>query len=228
MVKLPETSKRARIDKTQSTMLAIISIAAVITIFCLMSAKALLSQAAYQRKVVKANQAAVKQLQANVTAAKALVTQYSQVFEGTNPSNIIGGQNTTSPDAVPPNGDNARIVLDALPSKYDFPALISSVSNILTDDKITSPSVTGTDESATIDNNAATNPQPQQIQLTVTGTGTYDNVLAFVQDLERSIRPFDVVSLQLAGPQDSLIFTLTVNTYFQPAKSLNVVTQEVK
>ncbi|HXY17921.1 MAG TPA: hypothetical protein VEH48_00680 [Candidatus Nitrosopolaris sp.] len=228
MVKLPETSKRARIDKTQSTMLAIISIAAVITIFCLMSAKALLSQAAYQRKVVKANQAAVKQLQANVTAAKALVTQYSQVFEGTNPSNIIGGQNTTSPDAVPPNGDNARIVLDALPSKYDFPALISSVSNILTDDKITSPSVTGTDESATIDNNAATNPQPQQIQLTVTGTGTYDNVLAFVQDLERSIRPFDVVSLQLAGPQDSLTFTLTVNTYFQPAKSLNVVTQEVK
>jgi len=228
MVKLPETSKRARIDKTQSTMLAIISIAAVITIFCLMSAKALLSQAAYQRKVVKANQAAVKQLQANVTAAKALVTQYSQVFEGTNTSNIIGGQNTTSPDAVPPNGDNARIVLDALPSKYDFPALISSVSNILTDDKITSPSVTGTDESATIDNNAATNPQPQQIQLTVTGTGTYDNVLAFVQDLERSIRPFDVVSLQLAGPQDSLTFTLTVNTYFQPAKSLNVVTQEVK
>jgi len=228
MVKLPETSKRARIDKTQSTMLAIISIAAVITIFCLMSAKALLSQAAYQRKVVKANQAAVKQLQANVTAAKALVTQYSQVFEGTNPSNIIGGQNTTSPDAVPPNGDNARIVLDALPSKYDFPALISSVSNILTDDKITSPSVTGTDESATIDSSATTNPQPQEIQLTVTGTGTYENVQAFVQDLERSIRPFDVVSLQLAGPQDSLIFTLTVNTYFQPAKSLNVVTQEVK
>ena len=129
---------------------------------------------------------------------------------------------------MPPNGDNARIVLDALPSKYDFPALISSVSNILTDDKITSPSVTGTDESATIDSSATTNPQPQEIQLTVTGTGTYENVQAFVQDLERSIRPFDVVSLQLAGPQDSLIFTLTVNTYFQPAKSLNVVTQEVK
>src|SRR5581483_4664639 len=157
MVKLPDTPKRVQIDKTQSTMLAIIIAATVITIFCLMSAKALLSQAAYQRKVVNADHTAVRQLQTNVTNAKELVNQYNQVFEGDSPSNIIGGQNTTDKSAVPPNGDNARIVLDALPSKYDFPALLSSMTKILSNDNIGGASVTGTDESATINNDSSPN-----------------------------------------------------------------------
>ena len=228
MVKLPDSSKHTMIDKTQSTMLAIITAASVVTIFCLMSSKALLSQAAYQRKVVNANQAAVKQLNANVSAAKELVNQYNQVFEGSSPGNIIGGQNDKSANAIPPNGDNARIVLDALPSKYDFPALLSSISKILTNDGITSPSVTGADDSASISNDASPNPKAQQLQLTVTGTGSYQAVQTFVKDLERSIRPFDVVKLQLAGPQNQLTFTMTVNTYYQPAKSLNIVSKGVK
>lgn len=228
MVKLPDTPKRVQIDKTQSTMLAVITGATIITIFCLMSAKALLAQAAYQRRVVNANHAAVKQLQANVNNAKQLVTQYNQVFEGNSPSNIIGGQNDSSNSAVPPNGDNARIVLDALPSKYDFPALLSSVSKVLNADGITAASVTGTDESATIKDDSGPNPQPQQIQLMVGGTGSYAQVQTFVQDLERSIRPFDVVKLSLSGPQNQLNFAMTLNTYYQPAKTLSIVTKEVK
>lgn len=228
MVKLPDTSKHVQLDKTQSTMLAIITVACVITIFCLMSAKALLGQAAYQRRVVNANQAAVKQLQDNVTAAKQLVNQYNQVFEGSNPVNIIGGKNDKSPSAVPPDGDNARVVLDALPSKYDFPALLSSVSKMLANEQISNPTITGTDESASVGSAASTDPKAQQIQLTVSGTSDYAHVQAFLKDLERSVRPFDVVSLDLAGPQGGLTFNITLNTYYQPAKSLNIVTKEVK
>ena len=228
MAKLPVANKHVQIDRTQSTMLAIIIAASVVTIFCLMSAKALLSQAAYQRRVTNANHAAVKQLQANVTAAKELVTQYNQVFEGTNPSNIIGGKNDKSANAVPPNGDNARIVLDALPSKYDFPALLTSVTKLLVNNGISTAQVTGTDESASINNDASANPKPVQMQLIISGTGSYQSVQNFIKDLERSIRPFDVVSLQISGPQDNLSFSLTVNTYYQPAKTLNIVTKEIK
>jgi hypothetical protein len=227
-VKLSVSNKRAQVIKAQSTVLATIVIATAVTIFCLMSAKALLSQAAYQRKVINANHAASKQLQDNVTAAKMLVTQYNGVFEGGSANNIIGGKNDTSQSAVPPNGDNSRIVLDALPSQYDFPALVSSLSLILNRDNITNQSVNGTDQSATIINAASTNPQPQQIQLTVAGTASVAAVQAFIKDLEHSIRPFDVTKLQLSGPQDQLAFSLSVNTYYQPAKSLSFTTKEIR
>jgi hypothetical protein len=227
-IKLPTSTKHAQINKAQSTMFATITVATVVTIFCLVSAKALLSQAAYQRKVVNANHVAVKQLQTNVTAAKQLDTQYNSVFEsGT--TNIIGGKNDSSSDAVPPNGDNARIVLDALPSRYDFPALVSSLSKLLNADGIGNQSVTGTDQSVTVgSNDAASSPQPVQIQLTVAGTASYGAVQSFIKDLERSIRPFDVTNLQLSGPQGQLTFNLTVNTYYQPAKSLSITTKEIR
>jgi hypothetical protein len=225
-IKLPTSTKHTQINKAQSTMFVTITVASVVTIFCLVSAKALLSQAAYQRNVVNANHVAVKQLQTNVTAAKQLDTQYNSVFEaGT--TNIIGGKNDSSSNAVPPNGDNARIVLDALPSRYDFPALVSSLSKILNADGISSQSVTGTDQSATVGSDAASSPQPVQIQLTVAGTASYSTVQSFIKDLERSIRPFDVTNLQLAGPQNQIIFSLTVNTYYQPAKSLSITTKEI-
>jgi len=227
-VKLASTSKHVQISQTQSAMLATVIAATVVTIFCLVSAKALLSQAAYQRKVVNANHSAVKQLQANVSAAKQLVNQFNNVFEGGSTANIIGGQNTTDPSAQPPNGDNARIVLDALPSQYDFPALVSSVSKILNADGIGNQSVTGTDQSASVSNSAMSTPAPAQIQLTIGGAANYSAVKKFIEDLEHSIRPFDVTNLQLSGPQNQLIFTLTVSTYYQPAKSLTVVTKEVK
>ena len=227
-IKLSVSNKRSQINKAQSNMLATITVASVVTIFCLMSAKALLSQAAYQRKVVNANHTAVKQLQANVTAAQQLVIQYNGVFEGGSPTNIIGGKNDSSPSAVPPNGDNSRIVLDALPSQYDFPALVTSLSKLLNDDGITSQAVTGTDSSATVNNTPVANPTPQQIQVTVSGTADATAVQKFMKDLERSIRPFDVTNVQLSGPQNQLAFNLTVNTYYQPAKSLMVTPKEIK
>ncbi|MGA3150689.1 MAG: hypothetical protein ABSD10_03725 [Candidatus Saccharimonadales bacterium] len=227
MPKLEISSKYKQINKAQSAMLATVTIASVVIIFCLMSAKALLSQAAYQRNVINANHVAVKQLQTNVSAAKQLVNQYNSVFEGSSTTNVIGGKNDTSANAVPPNGDNGRIVLDALPSNYDFPALLSSVSKILSNDGVANSSVGGTDQSATIDNNPTANPQPIQIQLTVAGTSSYSGVQSFIKDLERSIRPFDVTALQLSGPQGQLTFTLTVNSYFQPAKSLSLTTKVI-
>jgi len=227
MPKLEISSKYKQINKAQSAMLATVTIASVVIIFCLMSAKALLSQAAYQRNVINANHVAVKQLQTNVSAAKQLVNQYNSVFEGSSTTNVIGGKNDTSANAVPPNGDNGRIVLDALPSNYDFPALLSSVSKILSNDGVANSSVGGTDQTATIDNNPPANPQPIQIQLTVAGTSSYSGVQSFIKDLERSIRPFDVTALQLSGPQGQLTFTLTVNSYFQPAKSLSLTTKVI-
>jgi type II secretory pathway pseudopilin PulG len=195
-------------------------------IFCLIGSKQLLGLANYQRKVINARNAALKQIEKNIQTVNSLKDRY-QVFDSTNP-NIIGGQNTADTNAQPPNGTNSRIVLDALPSKYDFPALISSVYKIMANDGITSPSISATDQSLSITNLPSGNPQPVAIPLSVSGNGNYSQVLNLIRDLERSIRPFDITNLQLTGSNASMSFTLTATTYYQPGTVVDTTTKEIK
>ncbi len=223
------TTKRGQISEAQSRIMLIVSIATVVTVFCLASSKALLSQAGYQRRLINARHASVKQLEANKTASQTLSDQYSNVFlNPTSATNIIGGKNDKSTSAVPPDGDNARIVLDALPTSYDFAGLISSVANILSKNSIGSPSITGVDQSDTASTSASANPQPIAIKLSIAGQGTYTNVQNVIKDLERSIRPFDISTMQINGTNASMSFTADITTYYQPAKTLDTTTKKVQ
>lgn len=219
--------KHVKIDKAQSSMLGVTMVATIITVFCLVSIKALLAEFRFQAHVISARHAAVKQLQANVQVARQLAGQYNDVFIGSSPTNAIGGKNDPSPNAVPPDGDNGRIVLDGLPATYDFPALLTSLSKLLAQDGIGSPSIGGTDQSQTANNQPSSNPQPSNIDVTISGTGSYSNAQSLIKDLERSIRPFDITKLTLNGSDANMSVSLAVSTYYQPAKTLNLNTKEV-
>ncbi|HEX5395396.1 MAG TPA: hypothetical protein VFW52_03550 [Candidatus Saccharimonadales bacterium] len=220
-------TKGLKSQKAESRLVLIVAAATVISVFCLVSAKTLLGQAMYHKRVIDARHSAVKQLNANVDAANALVQQY-QVFQSGNQTNIIGGKNSTDANLKPPDGDNARIVLDALPSHYDFPALISSVAAILSNNGVKDPSVNGTDDSGTINSSPTAKPEVTTITLDVKGTTNYKSARSLIKDLERSIRPFDVTKVDIEGSDSNMVVTLTVDTYFQPALTLDLTTKEVK
>ncbi len=220
------SGKRLQIDKAQSTTLVVVCVCTAVTIFSLISTKSLLSQAGYHRKELAAKKTALKQINDNVSSANNLATQY-QAFNNTSP-NVLGGKNSTDPASKPPDGTNARIVLDALPSKYDFPALVSSISSIVNSDGIAGPSITGTDQSSTISNAPATTTQPVNIPITVSGTASYASLQNFIHDLERSVRPMDVTNLQMSGSANNISFSVQLTTYFQPAKTLDVSKKEVR
>jgi hypothetical protein len=144
-MKLKTSIKHVQIDHANNTMLYVVAAAAIITVFSLISAKSLLSESAYQHKVLKARNDAIKKLKKNVEQAKTLKQHYD-LFESQNP-NIIGGRGgvdmanaiakgvtngnvtigTQTVALGAQDGDNAKVVLDALPTIYDFPALISSI-----------------------------------------------------------------------------------------------------
>lgn len=222
------SSKKIQLDKAQSSMLVIVTVATVLSVFFLVSAKSLISQAAYQKRLIDARRDAVKQLQENVESANSLIEYYNTVFEGSSPTNLIGGRKDPSPNAAPPNGTNGRIVLNALPSSYDYPALITSISKILRDNGIGSPNISGSDESESISADSQPKPSPQEIELIIGGSGNYSSIQKLVKDVERSIRPFDVTSLQLRGSDTQMFITMNTKTYFQPAKSLNIGNKEIK
>src|SRR3990167_10386880 len=112
-------NKRLKTDGSETRVVLIVAVAAIVTVFCLVSRKTLFSQASYNKRVLDARRDALTQLNENITAADKLVDQY-QIFQTGSPTNIIGGKNSTDPGLTPPDGDNARLFLPPLPSKYDF------------------------------------------------------------------------------------------------------------
>ena len=126
MANNPLSSKRLQIDKANASMVAFLAVAAFIAVFSLVASKALLSQRSYQSRVIAEKKKALTQLKTNNQAATELVAAYKSFVAA--PENIIAGSASGSGDR---DGDNAKIVLDALPSKYDFPALVTSIEKIL-------------------------------------------------------------------------------------------------
>ena len=226
-MKIVFPKKRLQIDKTQSRMLLVIALSTVISVFCLVSAKALLARATYQNRVINAQHVAIKQIEQNIKNANTLVTQYNDVFVGTNPTNIIGGKNDPSSNSLPPDGDNGRIVLDALPVSYDFPALLTSVSKILTNNSIGGPAIGGSDQSSAVNNKPSAHPSSAKIDLSISGSGSYRSAQTLIKDFERSIRPFDITKLSLSGSESNLAVSVGLSTYYQSAKSLMVGSKEI-
>ena len=193
-------------------------------IFSLVAARTLWNQAIYQGKVISAKTDAKKQLQADVKIANTLHDSYSAFVGAT--TNIIGG---TSVGVTSRDGDNAKIILDALPSKYDFPALATNLETLVQDQQIELVSINGIDDEVVQSaNNTSSDPQAVEIPFQLSATGDYTKTQALIGALERSIRPIAIRSLDVSGAQGKLTTTISAVTYYQPAKSLNTRTKVVK
>jgi Tfp pilus assembly protein PilO len=220
MADTPFSTKRVQISKANTTMVVAVAVASFIVVTSLMFSKALMSQRAYQSRVIKAQKEALNQLKENIGNVDSLKSQYQAFVD--QPENIIGGSSTGTGER---DGDNARIVLDALPSKYDFPALATSLEKLLATG-LTVSAISGSDDEIAQSQNTET--KPVEVPYTIAVAGTYPAVQNFIGTLDKSIRPMHLKTLTLAGEDDKLTASITAVTYYQPAKTLNIETKEVK
>lgn len=212
------SAKRLMIDQANAKIVAYVSIAAFIVVFSLVATKTLISQASYQNRVIGKKRAAVTQLKSDIAATSQLKTAYD-AFTGTS-QNVLGGN---SDGGGPKDGDNAKIVLDALPSSYDFPGLTTSLEALLNGQGVTISSISGTDdEVAQSTNQSSVSPQPVPIPFSISVQGDYAGIQNVINAFQNSIRPIEVQTLNLTGNQNKLTLTVTAQTYYQPAKSLNI------
>lgn len=218
------SAKRVMIDKANARIVAYVSIAAFILVFSLVATKTLISQGAYQNRVISVKRKAVNQLKSDITATTQLKTAYD-AFNST-AQNVLGG----NPDGIGArDGSNAKIVLDALPSSYDFPGLTTSLETLLGDQKVKITSIAGTDdEVAQSSNQSSATPQPVPIPFTTVTEGNYQDAQNVVNAYQHSIRPMQLQKLDLSGGSGNLTLTVTAQTFYQPAKSLNIKKQVVK
>lgn len=224
MARTPSSTKRSLISEANSRIVVSTAIAAFVVIFSLVACKALASQASYQNRVISEKKKALSQLESDLNARDSLVASY-KAFVGTN-ENVLGGNPNGTGDN---DGDNAKIVLDALPSKYDFPALTTSLEKMITAQKLTIGNIAGTDdEIAQQAKQSATTPAPISMPFQVQVTGSYGNVQSLVGAFEHSIRPFDIQSMDLSGSESSMSLSIKAQTFYQPEKSLKITTEVVK
>jgi Tfp pilus assembly protein PilO len=200
--------KHLEIDKANSSILLAAAITSAIVIFSIIAARTLLVQRSYQSKVIGLRDKANKQLEKNIKAATPLVASY-QTFEDATES-VIG-----TPDK------NSKIILDALPSKYDFPALATSLEGVIISSGLRINSITGTDNEASAEQDSIS-PKAIGIPFQIASAGNYANAKILVLNLERSIRPIKISALTLSGDTSNLNVEVQAETYYQPEKKLGI------
>ncbi|HSX27278.1 MAG TPA: hypothetical protein VLG25_00680 [Patescibacteria group bacterium] len=225
MAKLGISVKRLQINKATANIVLIISAASFVTIFSLFASKALLSQRSYQSRVIKEKTKARNSLSDNLKASEQLVESYKQ-FVAQDP-NILASKVDGTGDN---EGDNAKIVLDALPSKYDFPALATSLEKILKKYNYADPNISGTDD--TLNQQAQTaGPVPVAVAMPfqIEVNSSYEAAANLFGILERSIRPIQVNTLSFTASDSGTIHvTIAASTYYQPEKNLKIDFKDVK
>lgn len=217
MAKHEISTKRVAISKANAQLVLIVAVASFVTVFCLIASKAVLSQNQYNARVVTAKEKAQNQLQDNIEAFDKLEKSYTSF--NTTSTNVIGGIASGTADK---DGPNSKIILNALPSTYDFPALTSSVEKILSDRGLKVSSITGTDDQVNQQGNTSSiNPTVTEIPFSFTVTGAnYQAVNDLFKAMQSSIRPFVVDKLDVSGSANDMTVTVDAHTFYQPAQNL--------
>lgn len=209
------SEKRAQIEQNNTFMFVVLGIAAAILSFTIASSISLSSRLRYQSRVINERVKAEKQLSGN----KSAVTSLKSAFENFD----------SAPESVLGNSDkNSKIVLDALPSKYDFPAVASSIEKLVSlTEGVSLRSINGVDQEAVAEQTSI-NPKPIEIPLSITGTASYENIQKLILSLQLSIRPFKVINLNLDGNQESMTFDMDLITYYMPEKNIEIILKEIQ
>ena len=200
--------KHLQIDKANSSVLVAAAITCAVVVFSIVASQSLFTQMKYQRKVIGLRDKANNQLEKNIKASAPLVAAY-QTFEDATES-VIGTADK-----------NSKIVLDALPSKYDFPALATSLEGVIATTGLKIDSITGTDNEVTAEQDSL-NPKPIEVPFEISATGNYLSANQLILNLERSIRPIKISTLTLSGDTNKLKVDVKAITYYQPAKKLGI------
>jgi len=222
MAKARVSQKRTQVDKANTRMVITVGIAAFIVVFSLVASHALWARMSHQAQVISEKEKARNQLEVNIETVDELQVAY-KAFTETN-DNVIGGNPQGQGDR---DGNNAKIVLDALPSKYDFPGLTTSLEKVIKANGSDINSISGTDDEIAQSGDQADG-GPVEVPFELSAAGTYQSTQDLLVLLQRSIRPIQIQTLDLSGTNSELVMALTAVSYYQPERTLEIQTKVVK
>jgi hypothetical protein len=172
------------------------------------AANSLGRQAILYTKVIAGKQQAKWDLDTKVKNAQQLVQNYSN----------LGSKRTVLEDTLPITPDFPQIVTIA-----DSMAAASGVKVKEVSPPLASFTPTGLTQTASTPSDGA-----QEFEFGVDITGSYARIQDFLQNIELSVRPMQVVSADFKGADGALQVSLKIKTFYQEAVSLDDKTKVVK
>lgn len=218
------SAKRISIDKTNASLIVIVSVTAFVVVFCIVATRALYSQLTYQSRVITEKKKTLKTVEENIAQVEQLNIAYKAFSESS--TNVIGGNPKGTGDR---DGENPRIILDALPSKYDFPALTTSLDKLVKSGGFSLVAVNGIDDEVNQSaNQSAVAPVAVDMPFTLESNVAPSDGKRFLELFERSIRPIQMQKLVITSQESNLKVEMTAKTYYQPEKKMNFTEEVVK
>ena len=210
------STKHIKIKKASSTVFAAVAVASIVISFSIVFLNILWQTSQYNSRVHSAQESVRDTLNANLDTVEDLQSSFANLEVG---APLVPNQ--------PADKKNSEVILDALPSKFDYPALVSSINNLAENTDVSLSSFAGNDlgEQAVQKTNK---PTTVEIPLTVGVEGSYDSVKKFLKGIEDSIRPFEIETIDISGTDSLLRVNVSLNTYYQPAFDLELTSQEVQ
>ena len=214
--RLTGLGKRRQIKKASKAMFVWVAFAAMLVSFAIVALQFFAQQWIFNNKVLAAKYKANDNLSKSLRATDDLKSNINALV--------------ADPDlALTRNSDtesNLQVILDALPTKADVAATATSIQQeIAQGSGVTLESVTPPTEPDSSDTSVT---GAQQLQFSLVASGTYQQIQTFLKNLEKTIRPMNIVSLDVSGDDASLRATITLNTYYQPLTTVTVKKQGVK
>ena len=194
-----------KLDKTKSRVVTHLAIATFLLVFGLLASKKLLSLYVYQGRVIDTQKTSIANIISDQKVADNVVTAYKSFVN--QPINIIGGTSTGTGST---SGNNAKIILDALPQTYDFPATIASMQQLISVPGLIINSLTGTDDISA----AVQSAQPTPIPISFSVSGPYATIQTLFNTLNKSVSPIDILSVQISGTDAYLTAAFSAQTYY--------------
>lgn len=216
--------KRIAVEKNNARLILTVSITVFVVVFCLVAVKNLYSQMTYQSRVITKKEVTLKQVNTNKKEVESLNRAYQEFSSDV--TNAIGGSPTGTGDR---DGENAKIILDALPSKYDYPGLITSLNKLVSNGGFKVSSIQGSDDELNqAQNTSSSSPTPVEMPFSLEASINPTEGKKFMQLFEKSIRPIVVTKIAIQGKEDSIEIIVDAKTYFQPEKKLNITEEVVR
>lgn len=204
------STKHTQIRQASTQTFITVALASVLVSMALVMLNILWGTAQFNMRVHEKQEIARDALEANIAAVGPLTESFERLEIG---SDLIPNQ--------PGDKNNSEVILDALPSRYDFPELAASLNNLAEVSTVQLKSFRGTDlGSDAIQSSPA--PFAESIPFSVEVEGSYQGVTKFLSNLEKSIRPMKVLSVGMSGTDSKLTANINIETQYQPAFDLTI------
>ncbi|MDR0955699.1 MAG: hypothetical protein LBM73_01075 [Candidatus Nomurabacteria bacterium] len=229
---LTGTRKRQQISSANRAMLIWVAATAAIVTIAAVLAVNFVQRISYNAKVISAKSQTDNTLKSNITNFATLKANINKLQTD---QNLLGLKADSDDTAL-------QVVLDALPTQDDRTALGSSLQNKVLNGsgaKIDQLSVTDSSSAAATSTTATSSdgsdqsaanltPTAQPITFSFSITGSYDTIANSLVDIENTIRPIVINSLDISGTQNQLEAKVSATTYYSPMAQYSLGSKEVK